>query len=337
MQKIKNGSFLITGGTGSFGKALCGKLVSMGVSNVTIYSRNIDTQRIMSIKYPFFKFISGDINDRERLVDAMRNIDFVIHAAALKDVVLCEKNPSLAAKINITGTETVLDCVIECGVKKIVAISSDKAVNPSGVMGMTKAIMERLVRVKAMEVESLKPGVKSSPEISLVRFGNLTGSSGTVIPLFIKQASEGKRLTVTDPDMTRFLMTPEESADYVLFTLTNAVNGDLFIKKSPSVSVGSIAKSVIEVVSGADTKQESGYLVTGARPGEKKFETMATAAEISASEEVGPGYLRVPLLINNQSGAISLSMDYNSHNSQRMNEEDLKKIINTINFEINEK
>ncbi len=330
MQKIKSGSFLITGGTGSFGKALCGRLVTQNISEVTIFSRDMERQRVMSLKYPLFKYVSGDINDRVALMDAMRNIDYVIHAAALKDVVLCEKNPALAAKINITGTETVLDCAIECGVKHFVAISSDKAVNPSGVMGMTKAIMERLIKEKALETENKRDISSPITSVSLVRFGNLTGSTGTVIPLFIKQASEGKQLTVTDPDMTRFLMTPEESAEYVLFTLSNALNGDLFIRKSPSVSVGSIAKSVIEVVSGADNIQNKGYLVSGARPGEKKFETMATAHEISTSELVEEGYLRIPLIRENLPGSPSSAFEYNSHNSERMKDNELKKIIQEI-------
>ncbi len=327
MQKIKSGSFLITGGTGSFGKALCVRLVALNIYNVTIYSRDAEMQRKMSLKYPYFKYISGDINDRDKLMYAMKNIDYVIHAAAMKDVVMCENFPALAVKNNIIGTEITLECAIECGVKRFVAISSDKAVNPSGVMGMTKAIMERLVKAKALEIESKTSGVKPEIAISLVRFGNLSGSTGTVIPLFIKQATEGKRLTVTDPDMTRFLMTPEESADYVLFTLANSANGDLFIKKSPSVSVGSIAKSVVEVVTGVDTLQGSSYLVSGARPGEKKFETMATAAEISASEEVSGGYFRISLPGQNVPESHLTAIDYNSHNSERMKEDELKKII----------
>lgn len=327
MQNIKSGSFLITGGTGSFGNALCRRLVSLNITDVTIFSRDRGKQESMSAKYPFFKLISGDINEREKLMNAMKNIDYVIHAAALKDVVLCEKNPALAAKINITGTETVLNCAIESGVKKIIAVSSDKAVNPSGVMGMTKAIMERMVKAKALETEFKSSGKDTPSAISLVRFGNLTGSSGTVIPLFIKQASEGKRLTVTDPDMTRFLMTPEASADYLLFTLMHSSNGDLFIKKSHSVSIGTIAKSVIEIVSGGDPSSQLGYMVTGARAGEKKFETMASAAEISASELVEEGYLRISLIRENLPDSALSAIEYNSHNSERMSDDELKKII----------
>ena len=308
MQKIKNGSFLITGGTGSFAKALCERLVLMNISEVTIYSRDARAQRLMSLKYPLFKYVSGDINDSEKLMEAMQNIDYVVHAAALKDVVMCEKDPALAARINITGSESVFECAIRSGVKRVVAVSSDKAVNPSGVMGMTKAIMERMVRAKAME--------SAGTIFTLVRFGNLTGSSGTVIPLFLKQASEGKKLTVTDPDMTRFLMTPSEAAEYLLYALANSKNGDLFIRKSPSVSIGSIAKLI-----------GNGYTVTGARPGEKKFETMATSAEISASEEIEGRYLRVSLIGQNVPANSRTSVEYNSHNSERMREEDLKKII----------
>ncbi len=322
MHKIINNSFLITGGTGSFGKALCGKLAEMKLTNVTIYSRDKKAQELMAITFPFFRYVTGDITDRERLSFAMSETDYVIHAAAMKDVSLCERYPGEAARINITGTEVVLECARKCGVKKLLAISTDKAVNPQGVMGMTKAIMESLVRSAALEA--------GCTSLSIVRFGNLSGSAGTVIPLFIKQATEGKILTVTDPEMTRFLMTPEESAEYALFTLLNSVNGDLFLKLSHSVSVGSIAKAVLETVKGAGSFTREGYLVTGARPGEKSFETMATAGEMSASEVIEGKYLRIPLLKNKNEFKHPCKEEYNSSNAQRMTDEELTEIISDI-------
>ena len=314
---LKKRKILITGGSGSLGMALADILVRCGADKVIIYSKNGDKNEAMRRRFPIFEYITGDIRDFDLLKKACENIDYVIHAAALKDVHICEKNPLEAIDINVNGTVKLLDAAQINNVNKVIVVSSDKAVYPSGVMGITKAMMEKIATAHNA------PGI-------IIRPGNLMGSTGTVVPLFIKQVKEGKNLTVTNPEMTRFLMTPESAAEYLLFALEHGQPKSLVLQKAPAYSIGMLASAIIDLYSQDPLHRKESITVIGSRPGEKLYETMITEEEISRSVLLNNLHLQVSTEAKNFSDNLKTAEEYNSHNAPRIQIDTLKKIITDI-------
>ncbi|PKO98069.1 MAG: UDP-glucose 4-epimerase [Bacteroidetes bacterium HGW-Bacteroidetes-8] len=328
---LNNKRVVITGGTGSFGAALAQKIAESAMCEVVIFSRNRERQQKMRERFPTFKYIIGDILNRADLENAIDGADYLIHAAALKEVPYCEENPMEATLINITGTNIVIDSAIAKGVKKVLIVSTDKAVLPSSAMGISKAMMEKVVWAKANQINKSSPVKESITSLIVIRFGNLLGSTGTVIPLFIKQIRDGKPLTVTNPDMTRFMMTLEQSVNYALFALENGVNGDLIIERASSVSIGDIASAVIEQIPGSTSDN---YTITGARPGEKLYEVMATEQEMLRCEVLNNNYLRVSMTHSAKPQQLNPLKELNSHTAPRLDRCSLKEIIDEISLQI---
>ena len=305
---LQNKTVLITGGTGSFGSELFKFLYALRPEEIRILSRDKLKQEEFAQHIPVLtnvKFFLGDISDKSIVNEAIKGCDFIFHAAALKDVSYCEQHPLEALAVNVYGTNNIIESAIEHKVKKVVVVSTDKAVAPAGTMGITKAMMERVVLSKSSEIE--KQDIENlkftlpSPSFVIIRFGNLMGASGTVVPLFIKQVKEGKKLTVTNPQMTRFMMTLSQAAEYALFALEKGNNGDIIIRNSPALSIGNLARAVIELY-GKNSKDElsdssSRIIVTGSRPGERLFEIMASEQEMLKAEQIEDSiYLRIPAL-----------------------------------------
>jgi UDP-glucose 4-epimerase len=295
---LQNSKILITGGTGSFGSELIKLLISLNtnlkIGEIRVLSREkvkqerfkeeLELKGESGFQIPQIKLFCGDITDRSLVERAVAGCDYIFHAAALKDVTYCEKHPLEALQVNVYGTNNVIESAFLHKVKRVVIVSTDKAVAPAGTMGITKAMMERLALSRSLE--------SHNPITSLIviRFGNLMGSAGTVVPLFIKQVKEGKNLTVTNPQMTRFMMTLSQAAEYALFALENGNNGDIIIRNSPALSIGNLAKAVIEMYGSS-----SEIIITGARPGERMFEIMASEQEMLKAEQIGTSlYLRIP-------------------------------------------
>lgn len=310
-------SALITGGTGSFGKTMLLHLLERGYENVRVFSRDEDKQHSLRIQLndPRVEFHIGDIRDRDRLKTAMSGVQHVFHAAALKQVPSCEFFPMEAVRTNIIGSENVMEAAIARGVEKVVLLSTDKAVFPVNAMGMSKAMMEKLVAAKAR----LEPNCGTT--FSLVRYGNVTGSRGSVIPLFIDQCREGRALTVTDPEMTRFLLPLPQTVELVDHAFMHAEQGDLFVRKAPAATVGVIAEAMLGLF-----RSREGIKVIGERHGEKLYETLASAAELYRSEDMGD-YIRIPVDTRDlnyekfhERGELHQNTleDYHSHNTERL-------------------
>ncbi|PKO95832.1 MAG: UDP-glucose 4-epimerase [Bacteroidetes bacterium HGW-Bacteroidetes-7] len=320
---LQNKTILITGGTGSFGSTLAKLLVYHNPKEIRILSRDIEKQQSLKLvidqllekkdsKEIFsktqIKLLTGDITDKSVVNEAVKGCDFIFHAAALKDVLYCEQHPLEALSVNVYGTNNIIESAVDHKVQKVVVVSTDKAVAPAGTMGITKAMMERVVLSKSSEIENHKlEDPKTDHQATsfvIIRFGNLMGSSGTVVPLFIKQVKEGKKLTVTNPKMTRFMMTLSQAAEYALFALEKGNNGDIIIRNSPALSIGNLARAVIELyginVKNGEFDSTSQIIVTGSRPGERLFEIMASDQEMIKSDLVNDSiYLRIPLLTKN--------------------------------------
>ena len=357
---LQNKTILITGGTGSFGSELTKLLYALRPKEIRILSRDKAKQEEFAQHIPEFteiKFFAGNISDKSIVNEAVKGCDFIFHAAALKDVSYCEQHPLEALEVNVYGTNNIIESAIEHKVKKVVVVSTDKAVAPAGTMGITKAMMERVVLSKSSEIENQdieKQDIENlkftlpSPSFVIIRFGNLMGSSGTVVPLFIKQVKEGKKLTVTNPQMTRFMMTLSQAAEYALFALEKGNNGDIIIRNSPALSIGNLARAVIELY-GKNSKDElsdssSRIIVTGSRPGERLFEIMASEQEMLKAEQIEDSiYLRIPafkspgnLSDSDTTSETNLSVtdnvtqpkELNSSNMGELNIEEIKSLIN---------
>lgn len=338
---------LVTGGAGSFGKAMVSKLLEMGAGEVRVFSRNCGSYENQIYKGQSagrVKFICGDVRDCEAVAGAIAGVDFVVHAAAMKDVHGCEKDPQGALEVNVNGTMNVVAAAREAGVSKVVVVSTDKACFPAGAMGLTKALMERMVLagcrgLRDTESALMKPtnakeiigGSKTT--VSIVRFGNLMGSAGTVIPLFVRQAREGRELTVTNPDMTRFMMTVADAVDLVLIALRHGQNGDIVIERARAASLRTLVDgAVMFVAAGAPgtAGPKPSVKIVGARPGEKLYETMATEEEMSRATGINSDkklYLRIPL-----DGPLcdDLAEEFNSHNSPALSAADIAAIIRKL-------
>lgn len=285
--EFKGKTLLITGGTGSFGNAVLRRFLKTDIKEIRIFSRDEKKQDDMRREYrnDKLKFYIGDVRDIRGLKDALYGVDYVFHAAALKQVPSCEFFPIEAVRTNVIGTDNLLTAAIETGVKKVVCLSTDKAAYPINAMGISKAMMEKVVLAKARTV------AEDKTLLCCTRYGNVMCSRGSVIPLFIEQIKQGKPLTVTNPDMTRFLMNLDEAVDLVLFAFQNAKTGDLFIQKSPSGTIGDLAKAVRKIFEPSETTP---IKTIGTRHGEKLYETLMTAEERIKSADMG-NYFRIPM------------------------------------------
>ena len=324
---FKDKVLLMTGGTGSFGNAVLRRFLKTDIGEIRIFSRDEKKQDDMRKIYnnPKLKFYIGDVRDYNSVMDVMRGVDFVFHAAALKQVPSCEFYPVQAVYTNILGTENVLNAAIASKVKKVVCLSTDKAAYPINAMGMSKALMEKVIVAKGRNLKD------DETTICLTRYGNVMASRGSVIPLFIDQVRHGKPITVTDPNMTRFMMSLDQAVDLVLFAFKNGKNGDLFIQKSPAATIEVLAHVMKDIL----RRPEHEVKIIGTRHGEKLYEVLMTKEEKVRAIDMGE-YFRVPAdgrdlnyskYFEDGQEVITQADEYNSHNTYRLNEEELKKMI----------
>ncbi|WP_088053533.1 nucleoside-diphosphate sugar epimerase/dehydratase [Virgibacillus dakarensis] len=332
---FKDKTLLITGGTGSFGNAVMQRFLDTGIKEIRIFSRDEKKQDDMRKQYKNdkLKFYIGDVRDLASVKNAMHGVDYIFHAAALKQVPSCEFFPLEAVNTNVLGTDNVLTAAIEYGVKKVICLSTDKAAYPINAMGISKAMMEKVFVAKSKKV---------LPERTLItgtRYGNVMASRGSVIPLFIEQIKNGDPLTVTDPSMTRFLMSLEEAVELVIFAFQNAEAGDIMVQKSPSSTIGDLAQAVKELFN-ADNEIK----IIGTRHGEKKYETLLTKEEYVKAEDLG-GFFRVPAdqrdlnydkYFADGDQKLTTVAEYNSDNTQILNIEQIKEKLLELDYVQNE-
>jgi UDP-N-acetylglucosamine 4,6-dehydratase/5-epimerase len=322
---FKNKVLLITGGTGSFGSAALRRFLNTDIKEIRIFSRDELKQDDMRRYYGSakLKFYIGDVRDKNSIDDAMRGVDYVFHAAALKQVPSCEFYPMQAVKTNVIGTENVLNSAISFGVEKVICLSTDKAVYPINAMGVSKAMMEKVIVAKGRNVKDTM--------IACTRYGNVMASRGSVIPLFIEQIRNGLPMTVTDPNMTRFMMSLEQAVDLVLFAFENGESGDIFVQKAPAATIELLAYTLKNLLG----KPENVIKVIGTRHGEKLYETLLTKEEMVKAIDLG-NYYRIPSdtrdLNYNQffedgEEVITQAHEYHSHNTHQLNEEELRELL----------
>ena len=328
---FKNKTLLITGGTGSFGNAVMKRFLNTDIKEIRIFSRDEKKQDDMRKLYKNdkLKFYIGDVRDLASVKNAMYGVDYVFHAAALKQVPSCEFFPLEAVKTNVLGTDNVLTGAIEMGIKKVICLSTDKAAYPINAMGISKAMMEKVFVAKANTVDP------TSTLICGTRYGNVMASRGSVIPLFIEQIKAGQPLTVTDPEMTRFLMSLEEAVELVIFAFQNAQAGDIMVQKSPASTVGDLAQAIIDLFNA-----ENEIKVIGTRHGEKLYETLLTKEENVVAKDMGDFY-RVPAdkrdlnydkYFVDGDQKLSSEEEYNSHNTERLNIEQIKAKLLELDY-----
>ncbi len=329
---FKNKVLLITGGTGSFGNAVLDKFLDSEIKEIRVFSRDEKKQEDMRIKYKNDKlnFIVGDIRDFDSINNAMRGVDYLFHAAALKQVPSCEFYPLQAVKTNVLGAENVLEAAARNKVKKTVVLSTDKSVYPINTMGMTKALMEKLAISKSRDFRLQE----NEGIICATRYGNVMASRGSIIPLFIKQIKEGKSLTITNGEMTRFMMSLDDSVDLVLFAFKNANPGDIFVQKSPAASIITLANALKELF-----EVENKITIIGARHGEKMYETLCAKEEMSKAEDL-ENYYRIPADMRDlnytkyvqEDGPKLQNEEYNSNNTKQLEVDDLKELLLTLDY-----
>lgn len=321
---------LITGGTGSFGNAVLQKFLKTDVfSEIRIFSRDEKKQDDMrnELKNSKLKFFIGDVRDFDSIEPATRGVDYIFHAAALKQVPSCEFFPMEAVRTNVIGTQNVIRSAGQNGVKKVICLSTDKAAYPINAMGISKAMMEKVAIAEARNLQNTI--------VCLTRYGNVMASRGSVIPLFIKQLKENKPLTITDPNMTRFMMSLNEAVDLVLFAFENGNSGDLFVNKAPATSIGNLAEALRQM-----SNSESPINVIGTRHGEKLYETLCTREEMMKAEDMGEFY-RIPADNRDLNYAMYYSKgeqdlnevsDYHSHNTNQLNIEEVKSLLSNLSY-----
>jgi UDP-N-acetylglucosamine 4,6-dehydratase len=326
-----NGVLMITGGTGSFGNAVLRRFLQSPVREIRIFSRDEKKQDDLRKRYasPKLRFYIGDVRDPASVTNAMRGVDYVFHAAALKQVPSCEFHPMEAVQTNIIGTENVLEVAISHGVKRVVCLSTDKAVYPINAMGISKAMME-----KVMVAKSRSSGVHTV--ICGTRYGNVMASRGSVIPLFAKQIRSGEPITITDPLMTRFMMTLDDAVDLVLYAFQHGNNGDIFVQKAPAATIETLARAVCEIMG----RPGHEIRVIGTRHGEKLYETLLSREERVVAEDRGD-YFRVPpdqrdlnygIYVEQGEARISTAEDYHSHNTTRLDLAGMKALLQRLQF-----
>jgi len=324
---FKKKKLLITGGTGSFGNAVLRRFLATDIDEIRIFSRDEKKQDDMRKLYndPKLKFYLGDVRDVNSIVDAMRGVDYVFHAAALKQVPSCEFYPMQAVQTNVIGTENVLNCAINAKVKKVIVLSTDKAVYPINAMGISKAMMEKVAVAKSRNLN------ENDTMIACTRYGNVMASRGSVIPLFIDQIRDNKEITITDPEMTRFMMSLDQAVELVLFAFEHGNSGDIFVQKAPAATIGLLAHTLTSLL-GRPSHEVS---IIGTRHGEKLYEALLTREEMVSAEDMG-GYYRIPAdtrdlnyskYFEEGEAVITQADEYHSHNTHQLTEEELRKML----------
>ena len=329
---FENKTLLITGGTGSFGNAVLDRFLDTDIKEIRIFSRDEKKQEDMRRTYrnDKLKFYIGDVRDYSSIDYALKGVDYVFHAAALKQVPSCEFYPMQAVQTNVIGTENVLNACVNNGVKNVVCLSTDKAAYPINAMGISKAMMEKVAIAKARQVDP------KDTLISVTRYGNVMASRGSVIPLFVDQMKRGEDITVTDPNMTRFMMSLPDAVELVLYAFKNARQGDLFIQKAPAATVETLAQAMTELF---DVKG-TGVKIIGTRHGEKLYETLATREELAKSEDCGDYYricadnrdLNYDNYFSDGKQETSALDDYHSHNTTRLDVEGMKELLLKLDY-----
>ena len=329
---FKDKVLVITGGTGSFGNAVCKRFLDTDIREIRIVSRDEkkqdDMRHLYQQKYPEasekLKFYIGDIRDYNSIEGAFKGADYVFHAAALKQVPSCEFYPIEAVKTNVLGSNNVITACVMHHIKKAIFLSTDKAAYPINAMGMTKALMEKNVIARSRQME------EGDPVLCLTRYGNVMASRGSVIPLFCEQIEAGKPLTITNPDMTRFMMTLEDAVDLVLYAFEHGKQGDLFVQKAPAATIETLAKAVLEL---KHSNEEISYI--GTRHGEKLFEVLVTKEDMVKAVDMG-NYFRIPAdnrdlnydkFVSKGNVNFEIAEEYNSHNTERLDVEGMKKLL----------
>jgi UDP-glucose 4-epimerase len=323
---------LITGGTGSFGNSVLNRFLESDLDEIRIFSRDEKKQDDMRARYsnPKIKFYLGDVRDYNSVLNATRGVDFIFHAAALKQVPSCEFYPMEAVKTNVLGTENVLDAAIANQVQRVVCLSTDKAVYPINAMGISKAMMEKVLVAKSRGLDCDKTVICGT------RYGNVMASRGSVIPLFVEQIRADKPISITDPNMTRFMMTLADAVDLVLFAFENGRNGDMFVQKAPAATIATLAEALTELLD----KANHPIKVIGTRHGEKLYEVLLSREEMACAEDNGD-YYRIPpdrrdlnygKFVDQGLEEISLATDYNSHNTVRLDIAGMKILLQKLKF-----
>lgn len=330
-----NKTLLITGGTGSFGNAVLKRFLDTDIAEIRIFSRDEKKQDDMRKRYNSakLKFYIGDVRDARSVEQTMRGVDYVFHAAALKQVPSCEFHPMQAVRTNVLGTENVLEAAIQAGVKRVVCLSTDKAVYPINAMGISKAMMEKVMVAASRNLEG------SGTVICGTRYGNVMASRGSVIPLFVQQVFAGNPITITNPAMTRFMMTLADAVDLVLYAFEHGNNGDIFVQKAPAATVQVLARAVLELMG----KPDHPVHTIGTRHGEKLYEALLSREELACAQDMGD-YYRVPAdgrdlnyVKFTEQGEQRLTEtseeeDYNSHNTLRLDVEGMKQLLLKLDF-----
>ncbi|MGB8600139.1 MAG: polysaccharide biosynthesis protein [Burkholderiales bacterium] len=323
---------IITGGSGSFGNAVLRRFLTSEIAEIRIFSRDEKKQDDMRKRYnnPKLKFYIGDVRDSRSLDRAFRGVDYCFHAAALKQVPSCEFHPMEAVRTNVLGTENVLEAAIANGVKRVVCLSTDKAVYPINAMGISKAMMEKVMVAESRNLES------RDTVICGTRYGNVMASRGSVIPLFVEQVLAGKPITITDPAMTRFMMTLEDAVELVLYAFEHGNNGDIFVQKAPAATVAVLTRALLELM----RKPDHDVREIGTRHGEKLYEALLSREELACAEDMGD-YYRIPpdgrdlnysKFVEQGEKKISHSEDYNSHNTRQLDVEGMKQLLLKLDF-----
>lgn len=329
---FKNKVLLITGGTGSFGNAVLRRFLNTDIKEIRIFSRDEKKQDDMRKHFNSnkLKFYIGDVRDSQSILNVMRGVDYVYHAAALKQVPSCEFYPLEAVKTNVLGTENVLEAAIANNVERVVCLSTDKAVYPINAMGISKAMMEKVIVAKSRNLEC------TNTTICCTRYGNVMASRGSVIPLFIRQVVNNEPITITDPTMTRFMMTLDDAVDLVLHAFENGKNGDIFVQKAPAATIEVLVTALLELLE----KPKHVVNVIGTRHGEKLFEALCSREEMFVAQEQGE-YFRIPAdnrdlnyskFFEEGDAVLSKVEDYNSHNTEQLDVEGMKQLLRKLDF-----
>jgi UDP-glucose 4-epimerase len=329
---FENKVLLITGGTGSFGSTVLQRFITEPFKEIRNFSRDEKKQEDQRLSYrdPRLRYYLGDVRDMRSISNAVSDVDFIFHAAALKQVPSCEFHPMEAVKTNVIGTDNVLEAAIAAGVSRVVCLSTDKAVYPINAMGISKALMEKVMVAKS------RLALGTNTVITGTRYGNVLASRGSVIPLFVDQVRKGLPLTITDPTMTRFVMTLAEAVDLVLYAFEHGENGDLFVQKAPAATIRTLARSVLELLG----KDDHPMKVIGTRHGEKLYETLLSREEMAIAEDRGE-YYRVPpdnrdlnyaQFVEEGEKEITEATDFNSHNTTRLDEAGVSAILSKLDY-----
>jgi UDP-N-acetylglucosamine 4,6-dehydratase len=327
---FKNKKLIITGGTGSFGNAVLRRFLDTDIAEIRIFSRDEKKQDDMRKRYnnSKLKFYIGDVRDYQSVLNAIRGVDYIFHAAALKQVPSCEFHPIEAVKTNVLGTENVLEAAITSGIKRVVCLSTDKAVYPINAMGISKAMMEKVIVAKSRS--------SNSTVINTTRYGNVMASRGSVIPRFVDQIHAGQSITITDPNMTRFMMTLDDAVDLVLYAFEHGKPGEIFVQKAPAATIETLVRALTQLMD----KSEHDIQIIGTRHGEKQHEVLLSREEVVAAQDLGGYYCIPPDLRDLNYGKfveqgevkISESVDYNSSNTERLDVEGMKALLMKLAF-----